>query len=105
MNILFLTSRMPFPPVGGDRVRSYQLLRHLAARHKITLVTFVENEEQVKAAAEYGELYDRVVAVPLSRARSYLNCLAGLASNEPLQAHYYTCLLYTSDAADERSSV
>ena len=101
MNILFLTSRMPFPPVGGDRVRSYQLLRHLAARHKITLVTFVENKEQVKAAAEYGELYDRLVPVPLSRARSYLNSLAGLASSEPLQAHYYTSSRMKAALKDE----
>ena len=89
MNILFLTSRIPFPPVGGDRVRSFQLLRHLSQRHTITLVTFVENEEQLKAAAAYSDLYHRLVTVPLSRAHSYFNTMLGLASAEPLQAHYY----------------
>lgn len=89
MNILFLTSRMPFPPVGGDRVRSFQLLRHLSQRHTITLVTFVENEEQLQAAAAYSDLYHRLVTVPLSRAHSYFNTMLGLASTEPLQAHYY----------------
>lgn len=89
MNILFLTSRLPFPPIGGDRVRSFQLLRHLSARHRITLVTFVENDDQLRAAAPYRELYHRIVSVPLSRAQSYFNCIRGLASTEPLQAHYY----------------
>jgi sugar transferase (PEP-CTERM/EpsH1 system associated) len=89
MNILFLCSRMPFPPVGGDRVRSFQLLRHLSQRHTITLVTFVENNEQIKAAGAYRGLYHRLVTVPLSRAQSYFNTMRGLASSEPLQAHYY----------------
>ncbi|HET6463104.1 MAG TPA: hypothetical protein VFH33_04820, partial [Candidatus Krumholzibacteria bacterium] len=89
MNILFLCSRMPFPPLGGDRVRSFQLLRHLSRRHTITLVTFVENEEQAAAAEGYRGLYHRLVTVPLSRPQSYLNTVRGLASPEPLQAHYY----------------
>lgn len=89
MNILFLSSRMPFPPVGGDRVRSFQLLRHLSRRHTITLVTFVENEEQLQAAGAHSDLYHRLVTVPLSRAHSYFNTMLGLASTEPLQAHYY----------------
>ena len=52
-------------------------------------MTFVEDEEQVQDAAPYRELYDRLVPVPLSPAQSWLNCVRGLASSEPLQAHYY----------------
>ncbi|NPA26081.1 MAG: sugar transferase, partial [Chloroflexi bacterium] len=39
MRILFVASRFPYPPIQGDRVRSYYLLPHLRARHEITLVT------------------------------------------------------------------
>ena len=89
MNILFLASRLPFPPIGGDRVRSFHLLRDLSRRHRITLVTFVEHEDQLRAAEAYRNLCHRIVSVPLSRTRSHLNCVAGLLSREPLQAHYY----------------
>ena len=101
MNILFLTSRLPFPPVGGDRVRTFQFIRYLSRRHKITIVTFVENEDQVKAAESYRDLYHRLVPVPLSPAHSWLKSLRGLASSEPLQAHYYKSARMRAVIAEE----
>ncbi len=38
MRILFVASRPPYPPIQGDRLRAYHLLRHLRPRHHITLV-------------------------------------------------------------------
>ena len=41
MRVVFLTSRMPFPPEGGDRFRVYHLIRTAAeAGHEVHLVTF-----------------------------------------------------------------
>ena len=31
-NVLYLVHRLPFPPNKGDKVRSFHLLQHLAAR-------------------------------------------------------------------------
>ncbi|MCK7493573.1 MAG: GNAT family N-acetyltransferase [Comamonadaceae bacterium] len=33
--LLYLVHRMPYPPNKGDKVRSYHLLRHLAAQHRV----------------------------------------------------------------------
>jgi glycosyltransferase involved in cell wall biosynthesis len=41
MRILVIAPDLPFPPVGGGQLRTYHLLRSLAARHEITLVGFV----------------------------------------------------------------
>lgn len=38
--ILFLSSRYPFPLIGGDKIKAYHLLRHLAKHHDVTLVAF-----------------------------------------------------------------
>lgn len=38
MNILFITEKFPYPLDTGGNVRSYHLLRGLAARHQVTLV-------------------------------------------------------------------
>jgi hypothetical protein len=35
-NLLYLVHRLPYPPNKGDKVRSYHLLQHLAARHRST---------------------------------------------------------------------
>lgn len=89
MNVLFLTSRLPFPPVGGDRLRTFQFIKHLSRRHRVTVASFVEHEEEAAAAAEYRDLYHRLIPVVLPKSRSYLNCLRGLVSSKPLQVHYY----------------
>src|SRR6266581_2212458 len=42
LNILFLSHRLPFPPDRGDRIRSYQMIRYLARRHRISLGAVVD---------------------------------------------------------------
>ncbi len=40
MRILFLSAWYPYPPDNGSKIRVYHLLRALAARHEVTLVSF-----------------------------------------------------------------
>ena len=42
MNLLVLTSRLPFPPDRGDRLLALRMLEVLATRHAVTLASFVE---------------------------------------------------------------
>src|SRR5690349_4128541 len=46
-NILYLTSRLPIPPlVKGDTLRNFYIIKELASRgHKITLVSFYRKNE------------------------------------------------------------
>ena len=44
-NLLYLVHRLPYPPNKGDKVRSFHLLKHLAARHRVFLGTFVDDPE------------------------------------------------------------
>src|SRR3546814_10255181 len=38
MELLFLAHRVPYPPDRGDKIRSFHLLKHLAARATVHLV-------------------------------------------------------------------
>jgi hypothetical protein len=40
LKILFLTPRYIYPVIGGDRLKPYNILKHLAAKHDVTLVSF-----------------------------------------------------------------
>ena len=40
LKILFLSPRFPYPTHGGDRIKSYHLLKHLARNHDVTFVSF-----------------------------------------------------------------
>jgi sugar transferase (PEP-CTERM/EpsH1 system associated) len=42
VSLLFLAHRAPFAPDRGDRIRSYHVLRHLAVRMPVHLVTFAD---------------------------------------------------------------
>ena len=44
-NLLYLVHRLPYPPNKGDKVRSYHLLAHLAARHSVFLGTFIDDPQ------------------------------------------------------------
>ncbi len=38
MKLLYLSHRVPFPPTKGEKVRAFEVLRHLGARHEVHLL-------------------------------------------------------------------
>ena len=55
-DILFLAHRVPFPPNRGDKIRSANLLRRLAAIAPVHVGCFAENAEDRAATAEVEAL-------------------------------------------------
>ncbi|MCS7261538.1 MAG: glycosyltransferase [Anaerolineae bacterium] len=85
MHILFVVPYVPTP----IRVRPYNLIRALAARgHHLTLATLWSSAEERAALGALQAWGVRVLAEPLPRLRSLLNCLHALPSDVPLQAVY-----------------
>ena len=41
--LLFLAHRVPYPPTKGDKIRSFNLLKHLGQRYQLYLGTFVDD--------------------------------------------------------------
>lgn len=90
LNVLFLTPRFPYPLIGGDHVKCYYLVKHLASQHNVTLVTFnhggAPSSEQVQAIEQLGV---KLIAIPLSPLRAALGCVRTLFSNLPLEILFY----------------
>ncbi len=53
MKILVLDEFLCWPVDSGKKVRTYNLLRHLATRHKITLLCFVWGDEREREGIEH----------------------------------------------------
>jgi len=53
-NLLYLVHRLPYPPNKGDKVRSYHLLKHLAARHRVFLGTFIDDPQDRPMSRRYA---------------------------------------------------
>ncbi|MGN6270091.1 MAG: TIGR03087 family PEP-CTERM/XrtA system glycosyltransferase [Sphingomonas sp.] len=43
-DVLFLAHRVPYPPNRGDKIRSYHLLRHIAAQARVHLIAFADDD-------------------------------------------------------------
>ena len=68
MRLLFLTQVLPYPLVGGAKIRAYYMLRYLAQRHEVTLVSFVRDDDRPEDVAHLQEFCQAVHTVPLSRS-------------------------------------
>ena len=77
-DLLLLCHRLPYPPNKGDKIRSYHLLKFLAERWRIHLVTFIDddNDEQYRDA-----LRDVCASIHIQRIKpmsAKLRALSGL---------------------------
>ncbi|HSQ73875.1 MAG TPA: TIGR03087 family PEP-CTERM/XrtA system glycosyltransferase [Rubrivivax sp.] len=88
-NLLYLVHRMPYPPNKGDKLRSYHLLRHLAARHRVFVGTFVDDPGDEAHVETLRGLCAGLHVERLHPRRARLASLAGLASGDALTLHYY----------------
>ncbi len=86
MRVLFLARQFPWPPNDGEKVIVYNVIRHLAARHQITLLTF---ESQAVTAEAMQRVEDlgidvRLGGAPMSRL-STRDKIANLLSPSPVE--------------------
>ena len=88
-NLLYLVHRLPYPPNKGDKVRSYHLLKHLAARHRVFLGTFVDDPEDMQHIERLRPCCADLNVVPLNPRWAKLRSLDGLLSGEALTLRYY----------------
>lgn len=87
--LLYLVHRLPWPPDKGDKVRSYHLLRHLAARHRVHLGTFVDDPADMQHLEAVRAVCASVYAAPLHPRRARIASLKGLLTGQPLTLAYY----------------
>lgn len=68
MNVLLLTQVLPYPPDSGPTVKTWNVLKHLAGTHDVTLVSFVRGDQADDV--RHLQRYCRAVhTVPLRRSR------------------------------------
>jgi len=90
-SILFLTPRFPWPLVGGDRVKSYFLLKHLATKHQVRLVTFHHGGPAPDGALEAMRAIGvHATVIPLNPVLAGGWSLRTLWTELPLEIAFYT---------------
>lgn len=87
--LLVLTTRFPYPVVGGDRLRIYQICKALSCHYQLTLLSLCETREEEEMALPDDGVFSAVERIFMSRWHSWLNCVAALPGSVPLQVAYY----------------
>ncbi|MDQ3250669.1 MAG: glycosyl transferase family 1, partial [Chloroflexota bacterium] len=83
MKILFLTPQLPYPPHQGTTIRNYNLMRALAQRYTIDLLTFLAPGATLDASNPLHTLCRRVIALPQPSRSATQRILDTLRSPRP----------------------
>ncbi len=96
MKVLVLTHRLPYAPNRGDRIRSFHIVRQLARRGDVRVVSLVHDRDEAaeRGALERAGVRTWIARVP--RRRNLLRALLTLRGTQPL-TH---TLLATPEMAD-----
>jgi len=70
MNILFLTQVLPYPLDAGPKVRAYHVLRWLAERARVHLVSFVRADDPPGAVEHLRSLCAGLDTIEMTRSRA-----------------------------------
>jgi sugar transferase (PEP-CTERM/EpsH1 system associated) len=88
-SILVLSSRIPFPLIGGDRIRIYNFGVHLSQHYNIDLLALHEGELDKNTIAGAERAFRRVFVFNYPRIRFLANALRGFGKGKALQVAYY----------------
>jgi sugar transferase (PEP-CTERM/EpsH1 system associated) len=104
MNVLFLAHRLPYPPNKGDKIRSYHMLRHLAARHDVWVASLVDDPRDVPHVDGLRALVREVHVDRLDGRSKPVAALKAMATGQPVTLRWFhtNALQAAVDALVER---
>ncbi|HET7842844.1 MAG TPA: hypothetical protein VFL14_01740, partial [Xanthomonadales bacterium] len=89
--LLFVTSRLPYPPTEGHQLRSWHLLRAAASRHHVHLLSLLRPEDPRELAPEARRLVADFEGIAIADAlpRQALAFAGSLAGGDPFVVRKY----------------
>jgi len=89
LKILIITTRIPYPPNRGDKLRIFNIIKTLLKDHEIKVVSFFHEKTEFEYAEQLKKFGIDFEKVELSRFKSTLNLFRTIFSIKPFQVSYY----------------
>src|SRR5215510_680877 len=89
MRVLLLTHRLPYPPDRGDRIRSFHLLKFLAARGNVSLACTTEEPIRTDAVRTLGDYCSQIEICPISKMGKGWRAFRSLARGHSATEGYF----------------
>ena len=84
MRVLFLTHRLPYAPNRGDRIRAFHIVRTLAPRVQLEVVSLAHDEDEAAEAERLRALGVGVAVFQTPRLKNYASAVVQLGGTRPL---------------------
>lgn len=88
-SLLFLTQRIPYPPIKGEKIRPLQILRHFARDYEVHLGTIIDDPDDWQHVETVRALCKDAYFGSLDRRVAKLMCLRGLLTGDPLSVTFF----------------
>lgn len=94
-SMLLILPRFPYPPIGGDKLKSFHLIQILSKSFELKLVCIAQNPLDKQALAFCKQHFTHYEIFQKSKFNHFCSMLKTLFSPLPLQVQYY----YFNDVA------
>jgi sugar transferase (PEP-CTERM/EpsH1 system associated) len=88
-DLLFLTQRLPYPPIKGEKIRPLQILKYLVQRYDVHLGCLTDDPTDVPHIETVAAMCRDIYIAPLDRKLARFRCLRGLLTGESLSAAFF----------------
>jgi sugar transferase (PEP-CTERM/EpsH1 system associated) len=82
--LVFLCQRIPYPPIKGDRITSFNLLRHLTSRYRVFLGTFVDDPADNPREPLLASMVEDMHIARIRKPWAFLRALPRWLAGEPI---------------------
>ncbi len=88
-DLLFLTQRIPYPPIKGEKIRPLQILRHLSQRYRVHLGCLIDDKADWAHVDTVRALCADAYFARLDRRVARIACTRGLLTGEALSVSFF----------------
>ena len=88
-DLLFLCHRIPYPPNKGDKIRAWNMLRHLARSHRVHLGCLADDPDDLRHLPMLRGLCASIMCPRIDPRRQRLRALTRLRPGRPLTLDYF----------------
>ncbi len=87
--LLFLTQRLPYPPIKGEKIRGLQIFQYLAKWYDMHMGCLMDDPSDAEHVETMRAMCASAYIAPLNRRVATLLCLRGLLTGDALSVTYF----------------
>lgn len=89
MRILIVCHRLPFPPDHGGKIRAFEMIKHLGARHSVTVATLAHTQKEAQLGSRLLDYCDQLLVEVMSSTARWAKATLALVGPKPSSVRYF----------------